>query len=481
MNKYEFTIHNGVKSNRQGAILRDLQLFLFPRTINWVYATSFLELDTIEQILSGKECLDNGRIYYDNKTYSLAWAQSWLKKNAWSLCEGDFLIDELSIVDNFIMCSDIKLPIFARDRQNRKLVEGLLKRFHIDIDVSMPVISLSAVQRYQLQVLKCLFQSKRIVILDMSRIGLSGGELSELLRTMILVKEAGMVFVVLGFTAHEFIYEVDNVIIVNNGITIFHETMNYMMRHDRWGEYMRSINTYTNIMTKETQELSDECETAVKLEHIKTDKLSDVCLELKKGEIAVVYAESHDIGVEFFSLLQGDLTPDKGLMLVNGKPAEMKGSVYRRARDGVICISSPNAAGFFFNNLSAWHNYALQKGMDTPDIWYKWHLAENLKNALDKAMGENLSDKSAWELSREEKLRIRFLSQGLARPSVIVSDDPFSYINPNNWEKMQEILDALTKRGIAIIIISRFKNTYNMVKASRYLLKDTGSLVKKHK
>ena len=479
MSGYEIRIDGGKKDFRGQRVLRDFCFALIPNAISWIYASNQAEMDVIIEVLSGGECLDSADISRGGEALSLEEAQLWLSKNVRYLCNEDFLIEELSITDNFIICSDRKQPFWAKDKKNRLLVSSLMKRFRVDIDIDQPLLSLNALQRYQIQLLKCFFQKRYTVLVDMRKIRLSGIEMSGFMDTMRLLKQSGMSFIMIGLSAYEFRNDIDQMVIINRGITIFQDDVKGAYLRERWFDFMREAVLYMPEHEAEAQNIDDKQNSALSISHVYTEKLRDVSINIYPGEIAVIYVDAHDTGVEFFNLLKGTVEAERGTISVNNRLLDIGGDVSAHVKAGIRCISAPNAQDFFFNNFKAWENYAFTKGMMTPEIWKKDGLKDSLKNRLEKSMGERIANKYARELSQEEQLQIVFYSQVLTRPTVLVSEDPFSYVNIDKIDKMEKIFKELTERGVAILIISRFKDTYNTVKATRYWLKNTGEIVKK--
>ena len=195
----------------------------------------------------------------------------------------------------------------------------------------------------------------------------------------------------------------------------------------------------------------------LRLEHVSKDffgvyAITDVCLELNKGEVLGLIGENGAGKSTMMNIVCGVLQPTSGSMFFEGKPYEPK----RPGDAENIGISFIHQELNLFNNLNVIDNmfingFKRRKGLPLND---NRKMAEIAKKALAE-VGLDISPYTKVEkLSMGERQLIEIAKSILGDPKVIIFDEPTTSLTNKETEKLFAIIEKLKKEGRSIIYIS---------------------------
>jgi putative ABC transport system ATP-binding protein len=180
------------------------------------------------------------------------------------------------------------------------------------------------------------------------------------------------------------------------------------------------------------------------------DALSDVSLEVEKGDFIAVVGPSGSGKSTFLLTLGGMLTPEEGKVIINGK------SLYEMTPDQRSAIRLKNI-GFVFQNhnlvpyLTAMENVQLPLMIAGAKKEAQEKKAQELLTKL--GLGDRLGHKPS-ELSIGQQQRVA-LARVLANdPPIILADEPTGSLDPESRQKVMSFLTQMNKEGKTIIFVT---------------------------
>lgn len=198
-------------------------------------------------------------------------------------------------------------------------------------------------------------------------------------------------------------------------------------------------------------------EQVLRLEHVSKDffgvyAITDVCLELNKGEVLGLIGENGAGKSTMMNIVCGVLQPASGSMFFEGKPYEPK----KPGDAENVGISFIHQELNLFNNLNVIDNmfingFKRRKGLPLND---NRKMAEIARKALTE-VGLDISPFTKVEkLSMGERQLIEIAKSILGDPKVIIFDEPTTSLTNKETEKLFAIIEKLKKEGRSIIYIS---------------------------
>jgi simple sugar transport system ATP-binding protein len=174
--------------------------------------------------------------------------------------------------------------------------------------------------------------------------------------------------------------------------------------------------------------------------------LEDVSFAIGPGEIRALLGENGAGKSTLVKIATGLLRPDAGRLLWEGRPFAPASP--RAARAAGLALVAQHFA--LFDALTVAENVALGLGEAEPVPAVAARLAE-----VSRAYGLPLDPKRRVEdLSVGEKQRVEVVRALLARPRLLVLDEPTSVLTPHEADALFEALEKLRGEGRSILYIS---------------------------
>ena len=195
----------------------------------------------------------------------------------------------------------------------------------------------------------------------------------------------------------------------------------------------------------------------LKLEHISKSfggiyALTDVSLNLKRGEILAVVGENGAGKSTLMKIIVGVLKPDNGNIILDGKPIKYN-SVADASKLGIsIVFQEPN----IFPDLSVLENMFFGIEIKTKHGTCAWkEMHTQAAEALKKVdLSVDILDKKMGDLSIGTQQLI-LIARGINMDSkILILDEPTSILSQNESEKLFKIMKDLKAQGISILYIS---------------------------
>lgn len=170
-----------------------------------------------------------------------------------------------------------------------------------------------------------------------------------------------------------------------------------------------------------------------------------VSISFKQGEIVGLLGPNGAGKTTTFYMTVGLVRPDSGRIFLDGVDVTRL-PMYQRARRGIGYLAQEPSV---FRKLSAVENILLVLELAGFPANKRRDRAMQL---LDELGIGKIAETRAYAVSGGERRRIEIARALATDPAFILMDEPFANIDPRTVEDIQEIIRALTRRGIGILI-----------------------------
>jgi lipopolysaccharide export system ATP-binding protein len=180
-------------------------------------------------------------------------------------------------------------------------------------------------------------------------------------------------------------------------------------------------------------------------EYGKVRVVNDVSLTVEPGEVVGLLGPNGAGKTTTFYMITGLLPPTAGTILLNGQDITRL-PMFRRARRGLGYLSQEPS---IFRRLTVWEN--VMAILETLPMSPAQRVArcEQLLKDLDIL---HLRDRKGVYLSGGERRRTEISRALVTEPSFILLDEPFVGIDPIAVAEIQQIILALKKRGLGVLV-----------------------------
>lgn len=184
--------------------------------------------------------------------------------------------------------------------------------------------------------------------------------------------------------------------------------------------------------------------------------LKDVSLHIDKGEFVFVVGKSGSGKTTLMKLLQKELEPTKGEIIVNGyhyQKMRRRELPYLRRQMGVVFQDFR-----LLMDRSIYENVAFaQKVVEAPNR----HIRRQVQNVLELVgLGDRLTAYPG-ELSGGEQQRVAIARALVNHPVLLLADEPTGNLDPVNARGIMELLQEIQRRGTTVMIVTHNKDMVN--------------------
>ena len=201
----------------------------------------------------------------------------------------------------------------------------------------------------------------------------------------------------------------------------------------------------------------------------KKTAVDHISFEVHSGEIAGLLGQNGAGKSTAFSMVIGMIKPDHGKVYFRGADVTDM-PIYMRARLGMGYLSQEPS---IFQRLTVEEN--ILAVLETLKLAYR----ERMKKT-NQVLGElgltHLSKKMAFTLSGGERRRLEIARAISTSPSLILLDEPFSFIDPIAVAEIQDIVLSLKEKGIGVLLTDHNVREALSITDHSYIL-NSGSII----
>jgi len=238
------------------------------------------------------------------------------------------LVPSLTICENILLGVEImykgkfgKLP-FIDSKKEYENVQEVIDKFKIDLNLKDKVEDISIGLKQRVEIMKMLYRNVDILILDEPTAVLTPQEVDALIIDLKELKDKGKTIIFITHKMSEVMKLSDSVIIMRRG-----RVVGDVKTKDTTEQEIAQIMVGRDVVTRVNKEEIDYSNSGViyKLENISTknmlgkEVLSDINIEVKKGEILGIAGVEGNGQSELVKILTGLMTSTKGKIIFNGK------------------------------------------------------------------------------------------------------------------------------------------------------------------
>lgn len=407
---------------------------------------------TLIKVVSGAIRPNGGSIIYEGKEYEYM-TPALSKKLGIGVVYQEFnLVPELSVAENIFLGNRLTdKPIINRRLMNKKAKE-LMESFGIDIDVTVPVRTLTVAYQQLVEITKTISGNVKVLIMDEPSAPLTNREITALFKIIRKLKSKGIAIIYISHRMEE-IFE------ISDRITVMRD-----------GEYvdtcMTSETTNANLIKMMVGRTLDEQyptiekkigETVLEVKDLSTDALlKKVGFSVKKGEILGIAGLVGAGRTETARAIFGADPISSGEIRINGKKVHIK-NPKDAIKNGLALIPEDRKKHGVLLDMSIRDNISFIAVKEISS-------ATVIRSSKDKNMARKYIERLQIKCPSMEQLAKNLsggnqqkvvLAKSLASNSkIIIFDEPTRGIDVGAKKEIYELINQLASEGMAIIMIS---------------------------
>jgi lipopolysaccharide export system ATP-binding protein len=168
-------------------------------------------------------------------------------------------------------------------------------------------------------------------------------------------------------------------------------------------------------------------------------------MHLNRGEVVALLGPNGSGKTTCFYSIAGLVTPEGGQVILNGRDVSRL-PMYRRARLGIGYLPQETS---IFRGMNVENNIMAVLELSKLDKRARYDRLEELLNEF--SIG-HLRQTPALALSGGERRRVEIARCLAADPKYLLLDEPFAGVDPVAVSEIRELVSALKKRGLGVLI-----------------------------
>ena len=420
---------------------------------------------TLMSILYGYYHADGGEILLDGKVQHIRSSQEAIRLGIGMVHQHFMLVENMTVLDNVMLGTEGGFKLKAHRAEAERKLREICERYRLDVDPLATIHDLSVGAQQRVEILKQIYRSANILILDEPTAVLTAQETASLFEILKLFKEQGKTIILITHKLQEIKDITDTVTVMRGGRVVGavqtadvtkEDLANMMVGRPIENNLPRKpYNPGAPVMQIENLQLVDDQQ--VKL-------LADIGFTLRAGEIVAIAGVSGNGQSELMEILSGMRLPTSGKLDFLGKALPFAGrsdadGLPRTFRElGIAHIPEDRLRDGVVKAFSVMHNTILGYQDKLKNRWGLFDFkaiaarcAELMKN-FD--VRPNNHDLRIGLLSGGNQQKVVIAREVLAQPKLMLVGQPTRGVDIGTIESIHTQLLALRDSGVAILLVS---------------------------
>jgi len=275
---------------------------------------------TLMSILYGFYQADAGEILVNGERVQIAESRDAIRHGIGMVHQHFMLVDVFTVIENVILGAEDGPLLRESVARARRELDELAKNYALEVDPDAVVGKLPVGAQQRVEILKALYRSAQILILDEPTGVLTPQEADHLFRVLARLRDEGKTIIFITHKLREIMAITDRVSVMRQGQMVAHR-VTAQTSPDELGELMvgRKIVTQMSKATRAPGEARLVVENLHVLDELGIERVKGVSFAVRAGEIVGVAGVSGNGQSELLAALSGIRRPAAGTIDVSGE------------------------------------------------------------------------------------------------------------------------------------------------------------------
>ncbi len=461
--QHSLEIRGGSKTFGYHRALSNVDLRIDAGSIHALLGQNGSGKSTLIKVLSGYHAADPGtRVFYNGEEVDVdAGANDSWRKHLRFVHQDLALVETLSAVENLALERGFTTGFLGRIhwRAEQRRARELMSRLGVQLDVTVPIASLSPAERTMVAIARALQDwddsQYTVLVLDEPTASLARDEADRLYAAVAAIAARGAGVLLVTHHLDEVLRVADRFTVLRNGNAVASDLV-----ADTDVNRLVELIIGRSVERFYAEHPAPSGDVVLRVENLAAGAVGPLSFEVKAGEI-VGFAGVDGSGREAVaSLLSGARDIDSGDIRVNGRPVP-SGNVRAAMREGIVLLPADRKLKGIVGELSVrenllvscyadvrrgWHSaFAIQRRSELKRVNH-WFDALEVRPPDPEAAIGTLSGGNQQKVVLSRVLRLR--------PRVLVLDEPTQGVDIGARAKIYEQIAEAARGGAAIVLCS---------------------------
>ena len=403
---------------------------------------------TLLKILTGVYSRDEGEVILDGKPVNFKIPEEGKRHGIAAIYQELTVIPNLTVCENIFISEMKDKPYISHKKYNAK-AEALLRELNVNFHARDKVSSLTVANRQMVEIARAINENSKILIMDEPTSALTGKEKDKLFAVAGSLRSKGLGIVFVTHRMKEIFELCDRATVMKDGKLVGTYDIKDL-NEDKIVELMLSHSMSAYFPARKTQ----TGETILSVKNLRCGKmLKDVSFELRKGEILGLTGLLGSGRTETARCLFGVDRPEKGQILLRGKPLKMS-SPLDAVNHHIGLVSEDRKELGLVLNMSIGENICFGSDVVSP-LRHKSREREVSKEYIAKLDVKCTGPRQAvGNLSGGNQQKVVIAKWLLRDCEILILDEPTRGIDVSAKAEIYRLIGEMASSGAAVIMIS---------------------------
>ena len=408
---------------------------------------------TLMKILTGVYTKDSGHILVNGKEMTFKGAKEAEENGILFIHQELNVLYDLTVEENLFLNKEIKSRFgFCKSKEMQKKAKEALDILGVDIPPKTIMSTLSVGQQQMIEICKALMLEVQVIIMDEPTAALTETETEALFKVIQNLKSKGVSIVYISHRMEEIFQICDRITVMRDGQYIGTRSI----EETNMNELVKMM-IGREIGERYPQRESKIGDVVFEAENLGLDgKFQDISFKVHAGEVLGVSGLMGAGRTEIMQSIFGNIPYQRGSIKIEGNEVHIKkpkdairygiGFITEDRKIEGLMLDKSIRENISLTNLEAISSHSFLKKEKEKEFSQKGIEDFNIKCFGEETLTGNLSGGNQQKVVLAKWI--------LKNPKILILDEPTRGVDIGAKKEIYNVINALAKRGVAIIMIS---------------------------
>lgn len=441
------------KSFGQVQVLKNAEIHVKESEVHALMGENGAGKSTLMKILTGVYTKDAGKIEINGEVQEFTHIKDSENKRIAFIHQELNVLNDMSIVDNMFLGKEKKNRFGLLDKKTMvNLAKEKLLLLGLDVDPNTLIKEVSIGKRQLVEIAKALLMDAELIIMDEPTAALTDKEIDLLFKIIRDLKKKGVSFVYISHRMEEIFELCDEITVMRDGSfigqksiadTSFDEIVSMMVGYDLDERFPR-VEMEPGEVVLTVKGLT------------KKGKFEDIHFDVRKGEILGFSGLMGSGRTEVMHAIFGSIPFDSGSIYINQNEVKISSPIVAK-KWGIGFITEDRKNEGLILSFSVADNTVMPslKTFTDKNLVKKEKISETVAEYIKKLNVRTPNQTiEVGKLSGGNQQKIVIAKWLITKPEILILDEPTRGVDVGAKKEIYEIINALKKEGVAIIVVS---------------------------
>jgi ribose transport system ATP-binding protein len=441
-------------------VLQDVDFNIYPGEVHILAGENGAGKSTLIKILSGVHTSYEGEMLFDGKPFTPG-SPLEAKDIGISVIHQELsAIPAMSVVDNLFLGRAPTKAGFVLDKIQNSKAKTLLEEMGIEVNIEDPIENYPISIQQLIEITKAVSVNARVIVMDEPSSALNSNDAERLFTLIERLKNDGCGIVYITHRMEEIKRLADRITVLRDGKYVgtalaedlpIPKLINWMVGRDI------SAQIPQHETLSGTEKFRVENVTIYKSDEMREKLVDGVSLSVKSGEIlGIAGLQGSGASELFMGIFGGYEKETAGRIVLNGESIRIK-SPHDAINNKIALLTNDRKANGVVLPMSITDNICMPDLVNLAKRGWRNHAQEGI---VVREHGQRLNihvpsyETEVGNLSGGNQQKVVFAKWLQTKPEVLLLDEPTRGIDIGAKHEVYELLNELTKTGMAILLIT---------------------------